>query len=159
MKKQSILEHRIQARHLLSQSNLRCTHSRIGILNILLDSDHPLTHEEIFNAVNDMEINRVTVYRVLQSLWESGIVHRVEAGDRLWRFAVCGCKKPGHCHPHFKCRICGRIECLSDYKLPNIDMVVAGNLIEEQEVYLKGQCASCLSKKNHHPNQELKTKP
>ncbi len=135
-----------KAGKIIRENNLRCTKNRLAILGILLDSDVPLTHEEILMQLRDSGINRVTIYRGLQSFLEKGIVHRVEAGDRLWRFAVCGCKSRTHCHPHFTCRACGRVECLFQYPLPIITDPAPGYQVEEQEVYLRGICADCSSK-------------
>jgi len=85
----------------------------------------------------------VTVYRGLHAFTEAGLVHRIEAGDRLWRFAVCKCGSPSHCHPHFTCRSCGKVECLKALGLPRISNLAPGYVIEEQEVYVKGLCADC----------------
>ncbi len=134
------------AERIMNECRLRRTKSRIAILRILLDSKTPLTHEEIHEQMLHTGIDRVTVYRSLQSFWEAGIVHRVEAGDRVWRFAVCSCHSRSHCHPHFTCRLCGRVECLFELTMPSIEESVSGYQIEEQEVYWRGICGQCASK-------------
>lgn len=130
-------------RPILQDAGLRCTQGRMDILRILIQSELPLTHEDIYGRLIQTGINRVTVYRVLESLLNVGIVHRVEVGDRIWRFAVCGRLHSGHCHPHFICRECGRIECLSECPMPAISASIPRHRIEEQEVYLRGLCEAC----------------
>lgn len=132
---------RIQA--ILKDAGLRCTQGRRDVLRVLLDSDAPLSHDELCACLCGVSINRVTVYRVLESFLKAGIVHRVEAGGRVWRFAVCGAMHRGHCHPHFICRGCGRIECLNDCPMPEFHPCIPRHTVEEQEVYLRGLCDQC----------------
>jgi Fur family transcriptional regulator, ferric uptake regulator len=130
-------------RTILKDAGLRCTQGRQDILKVLLDSDAPMSHEELCGCLRSVSINRVTVYRVLESFLKAGVVHRVEAGGRVWRFAVCGKMHRGHCHPHFICRECGRIECLNDCPMPEIPRRIPRHTVEEQEVYLRGLCEEC----------------
>ena len=79
-----------------------------------------MTHQEILSAVAPIGLNRVTVYRALDAFFEAGIIHRVEMGDRVWRFALCLHEDASFCHPHFACRACGRVECLDSIRLPRV---------------------------------------
>lgn len=133
----------IAVRSILKDAGLRCTQGRIEILRVLLNTQDPQTHEELFAQLSQTLVNRVTLYRVLESFLHAGIVHRVEAGGRVWRFAVCGRMHHGHCHPHFICRACGRIECLANCPMPEIPRLIPQHTVEEQEVYLRGLCAEC----------------
>lgn len=133
-----------RARNLLFEAGLRRTPGRIAMLVVLLRSRQPLTPQEILARVKVRMLDKVSVYRGLSALTQAGIVHRIEAGDRLWRFAVC---KHGshtaHCHPHFSCRVCGKVECLDDVDLPRLKEPAPGYQVEEQEVYMRGLCAKC----------------
>ncbi|MFB3784908.1 MAG: Fur family transcriptional regulator [bacterium] len=131
------------ARRILETARVKPTRARLILLGLLLREHSPLLHEEIHTRLLETGINRVTLYRALQCFMEAGIVHRVEAGDRLWRFAVCHDIHHGHCHPHFTCRVCGRVECLSQCLMPMVESVAPGYQIEEQEIYLRGICAGC----------------
>lgn len=130
---------------LLHRTGLRITRGRVLVLRELSESEEPLTHHEIFDRIMTGGLHRVSVYRILRSLVNAGLVHRIEAGDRIWRFAVCGCGTSSHCHPHFACRSCGRVECLSGVDLPAVMKLGPGYIVEEQEVYIHGLCASCSS--------------
>ncbi len=137
---------RERVERLLQKAQVKRTKPRMILLETLLESRIPLSHEEIGRLLEGTGINRVTIYRVLQRLLDAGIVHRVEAGDRIWRFAVCECGRSGHCHPHFTCRICGRVECMSGYPMPELKPSPSGYQFEELEVYFRGICADCSMK-------------
>lgn len=102
-----------------------------------------MTHQEILAAVEPVGLNRVTVYRALDAFCQAGIIHRVEMGDRVWRFALCLNENAPYCHPHFACRACGRVECLDFIRVPQVEETENGYKIEEQEVYWKGLCSTC----------------
>jgi Fur family ferric uptake transcriptional regulator len=129
---------------LLSDRGLKKTKSRLSILNLLLSSKKPLSHQDISEKIPGLD--KVTVYRVLSSFLAKNIAHRIETQDHKWHFAVCPCGHTVHCHPHFSCRKCGRVECLSDMKLPVWKKPKNGYVIENQELYLHGLCVHCLAR-------------
>jgi Fur family transcriptional regulator, ferric uptake regulator len=131
---------------LLSGKGLKKTPPRLSILTLLLSAELPLSHLDIASSLP--EINTVTIYRVLAKLHACGIAHRIETTDHQWHFAVCPCGHTIHCHPHFSCRRCGRIECLSDIRLPVWNSKKTGYIIEDQEVYLHGLCGRCSKKES-----------
>ena len=126
----------------LRDCGLRRTSGRVRLLGLLLGAAAPLAPDEIFARLRRRGIDRVTVYRTLESFLEAGIVHRIEAGGRR-RFAVCGRVHRGHCHPHFTCRVCGTVECLRDVALPRLRRLGRAYRVEEQELYVRGVCARC----------------
>jgi Fur family transcriptional regulator, ferric uptake regulator len=130
-----------KATSLLADRGLKKTRQRLSILNLLLSSTTPLSHQEISKKIPWLD--KVTVYRVLSSFLEKNIAHRIETQDHTWHFAVCPCGHTAHCHPHFSCRKCGRVECLSDMKLPVWGKPKNGYRIENQEIYLHGLCVQC----------------
>ena len=135
------------AADILSSAGLKKTPGRLAVIRLLLENREPLTHQEIYERLDDIEINPVSVYRSLDAFTRAGIVHKVEAGDRIGRFALCGCGTPqeghGHCHPHFICKSCGRTECLEDQEMPELAALKPGYKVEEKEVYLRGICSKC----------------
>ncbi len=132
---------------ILQAVGLNETTGRIGLLNVLLEAKNPLTQQEIaMKLSNVVVLNHVSIYRSLEAFLKAGIIHKVESGDRVWRFALCGCDNRGHCHPHFICRVCGKAECLDGVGMPHLPLVKSGYYIEEKEFYLKGLCADCSPK-------------
>jgi Fur family ferric uptake transcriptional regulator len=133
------------AGEILSRTNLKHTPGRIAILEFLLMADKPVTSQEVFESVKHVGVNNVTVYRTLTTLFRQHILHRIDTGDRVWRFAFCGCSHKGHCHPHFVCRMCGKIECINEVGMPNMSLPKTGYVVEEREMYFRGICGKCAS--------------
>jgi Fur family ferric uptake transcriptional regulator len=129
-------------RDILHDAGLKHTAGREALLQLLMASDSPLTQEEISQKISGTGLNRVSIYRALEAFLSAGLIHRLESGDRVWKFAFCGCGQPGHCHAHFICRSCGLVECLDSVKIPALP-VKSGYTVEEREFYLKGVCAKC----------------
>jgi Fur family ferric uptake transcriptional regulator len=129
---------------LLHKAGLRRTPGRIALIELLRNAACPLTQEEIARDLKGHGLNRVSIYRALASFLEAGLVHRIENADRIWKFEFCGCGNRKHCHPHFICRACGKVECLTNVTLPQITGVGGEYRLEEQEVYLRGLCPKCV---------------
>ncbi|MDX2116318.1 MAG: Fur family transcriptional regulator [Planctomycetota bacterium] len=130
----------------LREAGLRVTGARVDILRILHGAPLPLTAGEAFAAIEALgPADRVTVYRTLNSLVESGIAHRVDPGDRVWRYGLVAGEH--HHHAHFVCDACGELRCLSDAM---ITVSMKGRekpdrfKITQQDVYLHGTCETCL---------------
>lgn len=134
-----------KAAQILKNLGFKRTPGRIALLSLLLEAETPLTQQEISRQL-DKEMNYVNIYRALDAFIKAGIVHKVETGEKNWRFALCTCNSKGHCHPHFICQGCGLTECLSEFQVPQISLSAEGYVVQSQEMYLKGLCASCSSR-------------
>ncbi len=137
---------REEARGILREAGLRPTSCRVALLDLLLRAPGPATQRDLAANLEALGFNRVTVYRSLQAFLEAAIVHRIVTEDRVWRFAVSRCGGRGHCHPHFSCRGCGRIQCLNRIAIPEV--TVQGHRVEAQAMYLWGLCPDCLQKES-----------
>lgn len=134
-------------RKLLKEAGLRNTKQRITVLELLLRKGVPLSHAEVSEMLAE-PMDKVTLYRTLQTLQSVGIVHQVQGLDGVWRFCahdpgVEGC--PGD-HPHFLCLTCGTMQCLTDQSLPRVD-VPEGVEVGGKQLVIYGTCADCLKKK------------
>ncbi len=126
----------------LKAAHLRVTTARVSILELLEAQAVPMAHTEILSRVPDLD--RVTLYRVLDALVEADLVHRVQGIDAVWRFCahandVTGC--PGG-HPHFMCERCGAMVCLTDQVLPHVD-TPRGSVVSHKQMLLVGICETC----------------
>ncbi len=144
--KRSSKEQSRRAAEILRAARLRVTSCRISLLALLLRSTEPLTQKELMANLEELGFNRVTIYRALQTFLEASIVHRIVTEDRTWRFAISRCGHRGHCHPHFSCRNCSRVECLDGVSIPPVQL--QGHRIEAQAMYLWGLCPACLKEHN-----------
>lgn len=130
----------------LRNARLRVTGPRLDVLRVLHDSPLPATAQEVLASAGRLgPTDRVTVYRTLNSLVKSGIAHRVDPGDRTWRYGLLA-EHHGQ-HAHFVCDECGTIRCLEDAMItvsmkgrPSPDRF----RVKQQDVYLHGTCETCL---------------
>jgi Fur family ferric uptake transcriptional regulator len=122
----------------LRSADLRATQARTGVLATLLGATRALSHQEIQEALADMD--RVTLYRALDSLTEAGLSHKIAGDDRVYRYSANieqGGAEPRtspalhspHQHSHFKCTRCAKVFCLdvgNDAKLLEGSMLAPG---------------------------------
>ncbi|MDR1874116.1 MAG: transcriptional repressor [Synergistaceae bacterium] len=138
---------------LLRERGMRATLLRREVLKLLLSREkEPLSHTEIFELLTarpGYAPDRVTLYRILAAFSDAKIVHQVQGTDGTVRFCLHepfqpGC--PGN-HPHFLCRLCGRMICLADQMLPHVD-VPEGTTVEGKQMLLFGVCPACREREN-----------
>ncbi len=91
----------------------------------------------------DGQMNKTTVYRILERLESEGLVHSFTDSQGLKWYAKCqDCTAHQHddIHPHFQCKSCGKVVCLpDDYKSPELP----NYQIEHVEVLITGYCPDC----------------
>lgn len=132
------------ANQIIQDAGLRPTANRLVVLEALLKSDNPLSHQELLNALSSAhEFDRVTLYRVLDWLVEHDIVHKVAGDNRAWRFQL-NSTSASHRHAHFQCTECGKVYCLDDVS-PRTPKLPEGFRADSIELNIKGRCGSCLS--------------
>jgi Fur family ferric uptake transcriptional regulator len=133
------------AQALLAARGARATRARIDVLAVLLAADEALTHHDVERRLaRGHDIDRVTLYRVLEWLTAQGLAHKVAGDDRVWRFSAAGHAGGAavHAHAHFECGECGRVLCLEEAHLPSVPLP-AGFRRREIEVIVKGTCDAC----------------
>jgi Fur family ferric uptake transcriptional regulator len=131
-----------RASALVAARGARVTRARVEVLATLLASHDALSHHDIERRLpRGHDIDRVTLYRVLDWLTGQGLAHKVASEDRVWRFASAGPAEPGG-HAHFECNACGRVVCLDEAPVPAIPLP-AGFRRGDVDVRVKGTCDSC----------------
>lgn len=89
------------------------------------------------------DMNKTTVYRILDRLEQQGIIHSFTGKDGLKWYAKCqGCSSHAHedLHPHFQCTTCDKVECLPVYiEMPSFK----NRRIDSADILLMGQCDRC----------------
>ena len=128
-----------------TSSTGRLTPARQTVIDILNATRQALTHHEIESQARSsgVRFDRVTLYRALDWLVVQGIVHKVAAEDRVWRFNAI---RSSHTdQAHFHCTRCGAVECLdhTDARLPV--SAPAHYKTERAEIMLHGVCAACVN--------------
>jgi Fur family ferric uptake transcriptional regulator len=134
------------AQRLLDNTGLRQTRPRLAVLGVLLDEGKPVTHEQITAKLSEAAPDKVTIYRVLESLVEANIVHKAFLRDRTQHFELADRCTENQCHPHFTCTGCDQTHCLIDTDL-SMAKPPAGFTIRHQRVQLEGLCPVCNEEK------------
>ncbi len=131
---------------LLRSASLRATNHRIAVLTQMNTAHTPLSVEEIHSALKHTSIDRVTIYRTLQSFATAHLVREVD----LKRGHVLYELYDDHDHHHLVCTTCGKTE---DFTGCDIESLASRALrysksftsITEHSLELFGTCTSCTS--------------
>ncbi len=137
-------------RALMASAGLDSTENRLRVLEVVGENAFPLAASEIFNTINRTQpINRVTVYRILDLLVEKNIVDRISTGGRAAYYGLAP-NEHHKAHPHFYCKSCGQMDCLSPeslrVELEQFKKTFPGR-IDKVEMRIDGICKNCLKLK------------
>ena len=125
----------------IRRTGARATPARIRVLQLLRDAPAALTHNEIESALGARAIDRVTLYRVLDWLAESGLAHKNTDAHRVYRFSAAAAGE--HLtHVHFRCEDCGGVFCLAAAP-PAAPALPLGFSLSRVDFALRGRCAGC----------------
>ncbi len=138
--------HQCNYNEMLSAAGFSPTSHRISVMEVIGSNSHPLNAQEIYDTLQRKNsINRVTVYRILDSLVDHGLVDRI-SGGRASFFGLAPNANHQR-HPHFYCRRCGRMNCLNPRSI-SMDMTSFERLfpgrIDNIEIRVDGICTNCL---------------
>lgn len=128
----------------LSQYGIKPTAMRILVLETL-------QKQSAAESISDLETelgptDRATLYRTLQKFEQQGLVHHIDDGTGIPKYALCSpaCSAETHrdMHVHFHCRACGSTLCLPDTSIPTppLPEYYQG---ENYELVIHGICGSC----------------
>lgn len=130
----------------LHRHSLRATESRIAVLSALARlGGHPRA-DEVAAAIGP-SVHRATVYRVLETLLDLGVVTHVHlpSGAVAYHLADESETQP---HLHARCHDCGAVIDLPAGLLDPVAAQVArdvGFVIDPSHIALSGHCRDCLS--------------
>ena len=139
-------EHILNAKDILSKNRINRTKFRTQLLSLFFTSEKSLSIEEILNSFNN-SINKVTVYRSLESFENKGLIHKVPDSNNCKRYSLCkenecGLESHNHNHGHFICYSCNQTFCIENVKLPEIKPL-KGFQVKELKLTLEGYCSDC----------------
>ena len=136
----------VEARMLLRQKGLRATTQRLAVLAVLRDHKKPISHEQVMGCLAKGQFDKATVWRVLSDLVGVEIVHRMDLGDRVWRYELLDVGQTlGHDHAHFLCNACGEVTCLPPLELRAKDGTLPTALIHaDTRLQISGNCGDCV---------------
>lgn len=139
------------AETILSDKKLRITQSRKAVIDSFLANRHALSQPDLEKLLEN-SCDRVTIYRILDSFMQHGILHKVPDLEGTQKFALCDSCSDHHHHDehlHFKCTNCGKTECLDEIPMPQIKLP-SGYQVDEWNMLLQGVCGECGQKTIDH---------
>lgn len=113
------------------------------IFEIIHNSPCAISHAEI-SVLLKKSCNRVTVYRVLDKLYEQGKIHKIIDVTGVTKFASCDSCETGehhHNHLHFSCTSCNQVTCLEENE-PTISLPSA-YIVDSVQLTISGICPNC----------------
>ncbi|MGB0176074.1 MAG: Fur family transcriptional regulator [Owenweeksia sp.] len=139
----------MQPEALLKKHNLRKTSGRLSVLQCFLECGKALAHGEVQELVGSEKLDRVTLYRILQSFEEKGLLHKVPDDQVSVKYALCDhTHNIDHTHSdnhaHFKCNSCGDTVCLEESSIPSIN-IPEGFQVNQSFLLFEGLCNQCVS--------------
>ena len=136
----------LNIKSILSENGINRTEFRLELLNLFYSSKNSLSVENILQYFNN-SINKVTVYRSLDSFENKGLIHKVPDSNNLKRYSLC---REGECnavahkhnHGHFICYSCNQTFCLDNIKTPETTSI-KGFYVKELKLIAEGYCHEC----------------
>ena len=107
---------------LLESKDIRVTAMRLLIYKFLAEKQIAVTLTNIENAFE--KADRTTLYRTIKTFEEKDIVHQIDDGTGITKYALCkkgcNCEIETDLHLHFHCNNCNETICLTEHKIPQI---------------------------------------
>lgn len=132
---------------LLRRNQLSVTEGRRRILEVFIESGIALSHHDIEEKTSE-RLDRVTVYRTLQTFLEKGIMHTIPTTDNSVLYALCkdtcGAGHHHDDHVHFICEVCGTTSCLDGLTIPFISLP-EGYEVSQVNMIVNGRCKQCVA--------------
>lgn len=130
----------------LVNAGLRQTNSRVALLKFLGLKKGPVDVGEIEEYLNTkVKTNQATVYRILNTFYDKGIIERFEFKEGKYRYELSGSD-----HHHVVCEKCGKIEDISGCNLYKLEREVkekTGYSIRRHSLEFFGLCQPCRQSK------------
>lgn len=120
----------------------RNTPSKQAVLTMLQNAGSALSQDMIEAQMKGI-MDRVTIYRVLNTFCEDGITHRILSDDGKYYYALChSCSDTSHSHDHFhfRCLSCAVVECLPQQIVLTLPQ---GYRMATANCWVSGYCKSC----------------
>lgn len=134
----------------LKKRELKLTPQRVRIAETVFGTHRHFTADELCQMVHKVEplVGKVTVYRTLQQMVESGMVEELSITKGVASYEHVA----GHSHhDHLICQNCGKVEELSSDRLEKLKKEEAEARhfeVHSHSLKIFGVCADCQSKRH-----------
>jgi len=134
----------VEVEKILKKRNLKPTAMRMLVLQFLLKNKVAVSLTDVENHFDKSD--RTTLFRTLKTFAKKEIVHKIDDGTGVTKYALCEdnchCEIETDLHVHFHCNNCNETICLTDRKIPHINLPI-GFLAEDANLIVKGICNKC----------------
>tara|TARA_R110002167_G_scaffold23281_4_gene82722 strand:+ start:4133 stop:4549 length:417 start_codon:yes stop_codon:yes gene_type:complete len=128
----------------LHTKNVRPTAMRILVFRTLAKKRTAVTLTDMESLFEKSD--RTTLFRTIKTFEENGIVHKINDGNGIPKYALCdeGCDCEAHndLHLHFHCTECSETVCLTEHKIPQINLP-DGYIASDINLVVNGICSIC----------------
>jgi Fur family ferric uptake transcriptional regulator len=128
---------------LIRAAGVKVTPGRVRVFDALAAAAQPLSHADLEAQLPDAD--RVTLYRVLDSLVACGLALKAVDARGVFRFSASGTQREHSGHVHFRCTDCGGVFCLKAAPPPP-PKLPRGFRLAEVALDVRGTCASCVAR-------------
>ncbi|MCJ8208400.1 transcriptional repressor [Mucilaginibacter sp. RS28] len=133
---------------LLQKNNLHVTSPRLTVLEMIASRESATSQPYLEKNIKE-DIDRVTLYRILKTFEEKGILHKIIDVNGTANYAMCtdNCVAGHHHdeHVHFNCTKCEQLYCLKDFHLPPLHLP-KGYTAQNINMLISGICEHCKDK-------------
>jgi Fur family ferric uptake transcriptional regulator len=128
----------------LSAHGVKPTAMRLLVLQVLQQHNSAKSISAIEEHLEPTE--RATLYRTLQTFEHHGIVHHIDDGTGITKYALCSsaCSDQAHhdMHVHLHCTNCGTTTCLPDTQIPAVQLP-ENFKAQDYQLVIRGVCFCC----------------
>lgn len=126
----------------LQEAQLQVTPARIAAMRLFESHDKPVDAQHVLEHLKkDLSVDRVTVFRILKTFVEKGIIRKLEFQEGKARYELNTNE-----HHHLVCRNCGEIEDISDCNITALEkdiQKIKGFLVASHSLEFFGLCKNC----------------
>ena len=136
---------------ILKSRQLKATQGRIAVLETFLAENKALSHTELEHKLAKTNIDRVTIYRILECFVVNSILHKVSSEHAIQLFALNQHQEStakhlsDHQHAHFICDSCDKVECFdlpSNVTKQHVYKEI-GYAVSSIDITVHGFCKNC----------------
>jgi Fur family ferric uptake transcriptional regulator len=130
----------------LREAGYRRGPARAAVIEFLDEQACCLGAQQIHDELRALgsPVGLASVYRVLDTLAQRGLLQRLDVGDGVTRYEPV--RDDHDHHHHLVCDDCGKVESFADERLETVIRELeerSGYAVAAHEVVLRGACATC----------------